>query len=150
MSVYRNLVQAPSVEFMAYSKAVTGHTIPGEKVVYSVITKTYPAKQTKSQNTPGNNVREQVTHKKKGAPQPTVRFPGMNDAHSKAHPMMEKLRALLTKKGPPPGTLGHALKAHSRLGVKSDNPPVDLEGYSRMKEDLSWRGQSHLANRSHV
>ena len=106
---------------MAMSKAIPGSVFPGELVRHSVTTKNFPDLKG-----------DKVKHKKIN---PVVRFPGVSDPHSEKDPMLQKLKAMLSKK-----------EGKLRPGYEMK---VD-EGYERMKEDLSWRGQGHLANRAHV
>ena len=51
---------------------------------------------------------------------PVKKFPQMEDEHSKGHPMIESLRKMLQSQG----------------------KPVMMPGYERVREDLSWRGQT--------
>ena len=60
-----------------------------------------------------------VIHRK-AVSDPVIRYPSMGDKNSKGHPMMERLKQMLANHG----------------------QPQMREGYSRIKEDLSWRGQS--------
>jgi hypothetical protein len=122
MSQFKNTYQKQiGLEFMGFSKPMIGYHIPGEKVVYAVSVRNHP------------DLKEDVRHTKKPE-HPVVRFPGQGDPHSKNHPMMEKLRSMLSKD---PG----------KMKPQEAGGPG---GYSRIKEDLSWRGQGHLANRAHM
>ena len=102
-------MQPPPVRFSGYSEPMIGHVIPGVKIAYPVITRNY------------DDLEEQVRHKQ--VTNPVVKFPGMHDEHSAGHPMIQKLKQLLTS-----GKKGQLRK-----------------GYERMSEDLSWRSQSQLA-----
>ena len=101
-------MQPPPVRFSGFSEPMIGHIIPGVKIVYPVITRNY------------DDLEEQVKHKQ--AINPVVKFPGMHDEHAAGHPMIKRLKQLLTSR-----------KETLR------------KGYARMTEDLSWRSQSQLA-----
>jgi hypothetical protein len=130
MSIYQNLMQPPPVRFSGYSEPMIGHVIPGVKIAYPVITRNY------------DDLGEQVRHKQ--AINPVVKFPGMHDEHSAGHPMIQKLKQLLTsgKKGQLRKGYEDMFRMFKKTGPKE---PQLKEGYERMSEDLSWRSQSQLA-----
>jgi hypothetical protein len=132
MSVFEYTRQEEiGTHFMALSKPMIGHIIPGIKVVYPVTTYNHP------------DLKEDVRHRKKPI-DPVVRFPGQSDPHSKGHPMMEKLKAMLSKDH---GKMRPGYDKSTAAGFKTNDGD---SGFTRIKEDLSWRGQGHLVNRAHM
>jgi hypothetical protein len=112
MSIFQNIIHPPDVKYYGFSQPMIGSVIPGIRKDYHVITRNHA------------DVKEgDLRHTKKV--NPVVQFPSMHEPHGKGHPMIEKLKQMLSKNSDP------------------------QKGYSRMSEDLSWRGQAHLANRAH-
>ena len=112
MSVATSFYQPVNDMPFPMSYAMVGSVIPGIRRIYPVRTV--------------NNfdLTSVVVHRKETI-DPVLRhaeetFPSMNDKNSKGHPMLEKLKHLLSSKG----------SAQMR------------PGYERIKENLAWRGQT--------
>ena len=68
--------------------------------------------------------------KKRKVFDPIVKFPDMNAPHGSTHPILEKLRQLMTGPGPQ--------HPHAQMGTL---PLADKhrEGYQPIRENLQWR-----------
>ncbi len=66
-----------------------------------------------------NDLTSAIAHRVKPF-DPVKQFPKMHEENARGHPLMEKLKQMLQSQG----------------------KPLMQEGYERLKEDLSWRGQS--------
>ena len=69
--------------------------------------------------------------KRRHTTQPITSFPDMQQEHSKGHPILEKLRQLMSANGPRHPHAQSSLPPHG--GVRT------MKGYEPQREDLSWR-----------
>ena len=98
------------------SKPMIGSVIPGIRRDIRV---------SKIVNYPDHSV---VTKRRKYV-DPITKFPDMNNEHGNKHPMLEKLRQLMSSSGP--------RHPHAAMGQMSD--VQTREGYQPVRENLDWR-----------
>ena len=106
--------------YFPVSKPMVGSVIPGLLIRV----------QTTLANFPDGSMDPLI--KKRDFKDPVTKFPDMNQQHGAAHPILEKLRQLMSAGGP--------RHPHAAMGQLGD-PRVaqTMEGYQPIRENLDWR-----------
>jgi len=106
--------------YFPISKPMVGSVIPG--ILYRV--------QTKIANFPDG--RRDPRIKKHVFKDPVTKFPDMNNQHGASHPILEKLRQMMSANGP--------RHPHAAMGQLGDPRSIQtMEGYEPQRENLDWR-----------
>jgi hypothetical protein len=106
--------------YFPISKPMVGSVIPGALVKV----------QTRLANYPDHSVEKLI--KKRTFKDPVTKFPDMNQPHGAAHPVLEKLRQLMSA--------GGQRHPHAAMGQMGDpRVPQTMEGYEPQRENLDWR-----------
>jgi hypothetical protein len=122
-------------ELFPVNDPMVGHTVPGQAKIYHTRLATY------HDNTSDPRLsRERAVN-------PVRQHMSMGDNHTGGHPQLKNLMAML-KKGSDKHRAAsrlsddmHMQALKKRLGMGGDGVKHG-EGYSRMAEDLSWRGRT--------
>ena len=120
----RQLIKSAGVRtaYFPLSKPMVGSIIPGPLVKVHTRLANYP-----------DHSGEKLIGKRTILPEdPVAKFPDMNQQHGAAHPILEKLRQLMSA--------GGQRHPHASMGQINDpRMPQTMEGYEAQRENLDWR-----------
>jgi len=106
--------------YFPVSHPMVGSIIPGPLIKVT----------TRLVNYPDHSLEEKI--KKRRTVDPVTKFPDMNNQHGAAHPVLEKLRQLMSSDGP--------RHPHAQMGRLGDPASIKtMEGYQPHRENLDWR-----------
>ena len=105
--------------YFPISKPMVGSVIPGIPIRVTTRLVSYP-----------DHSNEKKIGRRRKTVDPVQSFPDMNQQHGAGHPILEKLKQLMSAGGPQ--------HPHAKMGELPGRPQI-REGYQAVRENLDWR-----------